>query len=242
VNLSGHIRRHVVGYVAVFLALSGSARALTGTNTVDSGDIVPSGVTSPDVGPDAVTGTKLADGTVASADMADRGVRLADLRANAVDSAKVADRSLGPGEFAPDLLRTRVTDNCGGQAWRFFRLTESFFNCASPVNEVVNTFQTNLPGWALHNGCTAGGIPILRIESTENFATANWFYSDGSALHTGGTALAQGDDVLFNAGPISGQFILSTPGDSSSVPANTITVTFGGTTCPAKATAAVGLL
>ena len=241
-NLSGHIRRHVVGYVAVFLALSGSAHALTGTNTVDSGDIVPSGVTSPDVGPDAVTGAKVADGTLGSLDLADRGVRLADLRANAIDSAKVADRSLAPAEFAPDLLRSRVTDNCGGQAWRFFRLTESFFNCASPVHEVANALQTNLPGWELHNGCTAGGIPILSIESTENFATANWFYSDGSALHTGGTALAQGADIVFSDTPISGQFVLSTPGDGSSVPANTITVTFGGTTCPAKATAAVGLL
>jgi hypothetical protein len=54
--------------------------------------------------------------------------------------------------------------------------------------------------------------------------------------------LAQGDNVVFSDTPISGQFVLSTPGDGSSVPANTITVTFGGTTCPAKATAAVGLL
>ena len=241
-NVSGHIRRHVVGYVAVFLAMTGSAHALTGTNTVDSGDIVPSGVTTPDVALDAVTGVKIADGTLASADLLDRGVRLVDLRADAVDAAKVANGSLNAAEFEPGALQSRVDDSCGGQAWRYFRLTESFFNCASPVHEVDNTFTTNLPGWRLINGCHAAGHPILSIESSENFGRVNWFYSDGVALHTGGTALAKSEEVRFNEGPIWGQFILSNPGNGSSVPVNAITITFGGATCAAKATAAVGLL
>ena len=80
-RVSGHIRTHVVGYVAVFLALSGTAMALPGTNTVDSGDIVPSGVTTPDLGLDAVAAARIADGTVASADLFDQQVRRVDLKA-----------------------------------------------------------------------------------------------------------------------------------------------------------------
>ena len=105
-----------------------------------------------------------------------------------------------------------------------------------------NTFTTILPGWRLVNGCHAAGHPILSIESSENFGTVNWFYSDGIELHTGGIALAESDDVLFNEGPIWGQFILTNPGDGSCVPVNAITLTFEGATCPAKASAAVGLL
>ena len=239
-DLSGHIRKHVVGYVAVFLAMTGSAHALAGTNTVDSGDIVPSGVTTPDLALDAVTGVKIDDGTIGSADLFDQGVRPVHLRAAAVSGTKVEDGSLNLDEFAPDTLRSRVTETCGGQAWRFYRLTEDFFNCATPVHEVENTFTTILPGWRLVNGCHGAGHPILRIESSEDFGTVNWFYSDGVALHADGTALGKSEVVVFNEGPIWGQFILSNPGSSGQ--ANAITVTFGGATCASKATAAVGLL
>jgi hypothetical protein len=120
-------------------------------------------------------------------------------------------------------------------------LTEDSFNCASAVHEVQNTFTTFLPGWRLENNCTGTGNALLSIESTENFGTVNWFYSDGVTLHAGGTALNDGEDVLFNQALISGQFILSNPGNGGSVPANAITVTYGGAACTPKATAAVGL-
>ena len=241
-SLSAHIRKHVVGYVAVFLALTGSAHALAGTNTVDSGDIVPSGVTTPDVGLNAVAGVNIEDGTVASPDLVNEAVRRVDLTPAAVNSAKVANGSLNLDEFAPDTVRSRVTGTCGNQAWRYFRLTENFFNCASAVHAAKPPFTAFLPGWEVGNGCTGPGNPLLRIESTENFATVNWFYSDGVALHTGGTALGESEHVLFNQSPIWGQFILSTPGDGSSVPANSITLTFEGATCPATATTVLGLL
>jgi hypothetical protein len=38
-SVGNHLRSHVVGYVAIFLALTGTAVALPGKNTVDSGDI-----------------------------------------------------------------------------------------------------------------------------------------------------------------------------------------------------------
>ena len=83
---------------------------------------------------------------------------------------------------------------------------------------------------------------ILAIQSTENFGTVNWFYSDGVELHTGGQALADSGQVSFNEGPIWGQFILTNPGDGSFVPVNAITLTFHGATCPGEASVAVGIL
>jgi hypothetical protein len=103
-----------------------------------------------------------------------------------------------------------------------------------------------LPGWRVSNGCHAAGHALLSIESTEDFGTVNWFYSDGAELHTGGIALNDGDDVGFSGGPsggpIWGQFILSNPGDGSFVPINAITLTWHGQTCPGLTTAAVGVL
>lgn len=92
-----HIRSNAVGYVALFVALSGTATALPGKNTVDSGDIAPRQVKSGDLADNAVTNAKLA--------------------ANAVDAGKVADNSLGGSEIDESnldstILQNRVTESC----------------------------------------------------------------------------------------------------------------------------------
>ena len=69
--LSEHLRSNVVGYIAVFLALSGTAVALPGKNKVDSGDIKNGEVKNPDVAADAVTGDKVAPDTLTGDEVAD---------------------------------------------------------------------------------------------------------------------------------------------------------------------------
>src|SRR3954464_8966190 len=49
-RILGHLRSHVVAYVALFFALTGSAAALTGQNTVFSDDITNGEVKSADIG------------------------------------------------------------------------------------------------------------------------------------------------------------------------------------------------
>jgi hypothetical protein len=70
-----HIRSNLVGYVAVFIALSGTAYAidgpLPGQNQVGSGDII--------------------NGEVQTADIKDANLTTADIRANAVTTGKIAD-------------------------------------------------------------------------------------------------------------------------------------------------------
>ena len=68
-GVSEHFRSNVVGYVAMFLALAGSAAALPGSNTVDSGDIVNGEVKRPDVAGAAVTSAKVADDSLTGSDI-----------------------------------------------------------------------------------------------------------------------------------------------------------------------------
>ncbi|MEK6271484.1 MAG: hypothetical protein AABM42_02400 [Actinomycetota bacterium] len=82
--IRAHIRSNVIGYVALFFAISGTAMALPGTNTVNSGDIINGEVRNPDIHTDAVASGKIENGQV----------RQVDLRDTAVDSAKVEDQSL----------------------------------------------------------------------------------------------------------------------------------------------------
>jgi hypothetical protein len=82
--LRHHVRSNVVNYAAVFLALSGTATALAGHNTVFADDIVDGEVRAGDLETDSVTTGKIRDGNVANADVAD----------GAITGAKVADASL----------------------------------------------------------------------------------------------------------------------------------------------------
>jgi hypothetical protein len=51
-RIRAHLRSNVVGYIALFcFAMSGTAAALPGTDTVDSGDIIDGEVKTPDLVP-----------------------------------------------------------------------------------------------------------------------------------------------------------------------------------------------
>lgn len=87
-RFSSHVRSNVVGYVALFMALCGTAYAvdgpLAGQNTVGSGDII--------------------DNEVQTADIKDANLTTADIRVNAVTSGKVLDNTLTPADIADNAL------------------------------------------------------------------------------------------------------------------------------------------
>jgi hypothetical protein len=79
-RIRAHIRGNIVGYIALFFALStGSAVALSGSNTVFTDDIVNDQVYSADVRNDTLSGG---------------GLAAADLRPNAVGTSEVLNNSL----------------------------------------------------------------------------------------------------------------------------------------------------
>jgi hypothetical protein len=82
-----HLRSNVVGYIALFFALStGSAVALSGSNTVFTDDVVDNQVYSADVRNDTLSGG---------------GLAAADLKPGSVGTSEVAADSLGAGDLAP---------------------------------------------------------------------------------------------------------------------------------------------
>lgn len=216
-TVSSHIRRHVVGYVAVFLALTGTgAASLPGTNTVDSGDIVAGGVTAPDVGINGVASGTVADGTVASAELAPLGVKPVDLRANAVNSTNVANGTLGGTDFLASGVQTRITGTCP-RGISFFTSVGSA-SCTSPTRPIdlstpfPGVDSTSIRDWSVSLRCVSGDGSI-NFRSLLNGASANWLYSNGSNDHAGGTTLgANGTASLsFSNDSVTGQIILSNP-------------------------------
>ena len=115
-RIRSYIRQNVLGLVAVFIALSGTAHATHpgGTNTISTDDIQNQAVTTPklannavntqklntnavkteSIANSAVTSVKLADLAVSRPKLADLAVTRPKLASSAVNSSKVADGSL----------------------------------------------------------------------------------------------------------------------------------------------------
>ncbi len=66
-RITSHLRRNVLAVAALFIVLGGTAVALPGKNTVDSGDIRNKTVKTKDIAKQAVTEKKLADNAVTGA-------------------------------------------------------------------------------------------------------------------------------------------------------------------------------
>jgi hypothetical protein len=120
-----HIRNNVVGYIALFLVVTGgTAQALTGSNTVFTDDIVNKEVKTADLGYGAVIANRLAPNSVRSGRVVDESLTGADiggLTGNdvAVDSltgANVDESTLGQVPQAADAATAANANTLGGQS------------------------------------------------------------------------------------------------------------------------------
>ena len=236
-----HFRGNAVGYVGVFLALTGTAVALPGVNTVDSGDIINGEVKAPDIAGDAVSGSKIADGSVGTLDLRDAGVARADLATGAVNGTKVVDGSLGAADINANQIQRRVTGTCTSPEGITSIGADGSVTCASPVfairlfpNAGTNNFidfSGSGPGLALGTSCHIGPLTLVLITNTgSSVATLNWFYSDGSDVFAGGASVAGGADFPFelDGRRIEGQFVFS---DETGVSTINLHALDGGTAC-----------
>jgi hypothetical protein len=89
-----------VAFVALLLALCGTAIALPGRNTVDSGDIKKSGVRSGDIAKNAVTGSKVKNNSLKGADVLESSLGTVPSAASA-GSANTANTANTATEVAP---------------------------------------------------------------------------------------------------------------------------------------------
>src|SRR4029450_11729727 len=91
-----HIRHNVIGYLALFLTLSiGTAWALE-RNSVRSKHIVNGEVKTVDLGPDSVTGAKVADDSLGAAAIGENAVGFSELDAAAFN-ADIAEQGAAFG-------------------------------------------------------------------------------------------------------------------------------------------------
>jgi hypothetical protein len=102
-RLRNHIRGNVVGYLALFLVLTGgTAQALGGSNTVFSDDIVNRQVKSADLDVQAVRGTHLAPNSIRTGKVVDNSLSGDDIAG--LTGADVADGSLTGDDVAGNSL------------------------------------------------------------------------------------------------------------------------------------------
>ena len=101
-TLRSHLRGNAVGYLALFVALSGSAYAahVAGKNTVSSKSIRNGQVKSVDLQDNGVLTGDIQDGAVQSGDVQDGGIQGIDLAPGAIGPANLAADAIGAPGFA----------------------------------------------------------------------------------------------------------------------------------------------
>jgi hypothetical protein len=131
-RVSNHVRSNAIGYVALFVALCGTAYAvdgpLPGQNQVGSGDIIDGEVrtedirdnnlTTADIKPNAVTAGKVLDETLTGADIVDSTVNAGQV--DGIDAAVIDEQTMG-AELPVEIL------NMGGLILRLECVDTDFF-------------------------------------------------------------------------------------------------------------------
>jgi hypothetical protein len=108
-RIGAHLRSNVVGYIALFLVVTGgTAQALNGSNTVTSDDIVNKEVKTADIDTRAVTSNRLAANSVKSGNVIDDSLTGTDVAG--LTGGDVTDDSLTGADVA-DLTGGDVTDD-----------------------------------------------------------------------------------------------------------------------------------
>ncbi len=111
-----HLQSHIVGYLALFVALSGTALALPGQKQVKSNDLADGAVKGKAIAANAVSAPKLQASSVDATKIVDGTITAAELGAGAVGSTQLAPGSvigdkIGQGEINGDKLANSAVDS-----------------------------------------------------------------------------------------------------------------------------------
>jgi hypothetical protein len=137
----------VISVLSLFVALSSTAVALKGKNTVDSGDIKPKAVKAPDIADEAVKARNLTLGAITPFNIGVRTILSENLDDGAVTSPKLAKLSIAYGPInqlgvgdnvvesdASCPIGTRLITGGGSVSGTTAALTGSFPDAAIPGN------------------------------------------------------------------------------------------------------------
>ena len=176
-RIRSHIRSNVVGYIALFLVISGgTAQALNGSNTVFSDDIVNKQVQTADLGINAVTSNRIAPNSVRGGRVVDDSLTGADV--SGLTGADVADDSLTGQNIDESSLGTvPAADNAG--------------------NAVLASNATNAN---LLDGIDSSGFAGNRVyelqKTTDGSANVNGTCPSGDLCYGGGSYCDNGDTMV----------------------------------------------
>jgi hypothetical protein len=109
-----HIRSHYVGYLSLFVALSGVAYAadgpLPGQDQVGSADIIDTEVKAPDIGLGAVRSDEVLDESLGADDIAAGAIGSSEVGSNALTGLDLAGDSVGSSELSPEAFNTEIAE------------------------------------------------------------------------------------------------------------------------------------
>ena len=177
-----------VAFVALLAALSGTAVALPGINTVDSGDIKNSTIRSKDVRNNNLKGSDVRNGSLTGTDVKNDSLTGADINESTlgqVPSANTAN-SANSANTANTATNAGNSSTVGGNAVRVF----SLFG----VTNVGETLLLDLNGLQIFGSCTAGSV-TLTARTTTGDSEISAFSHDAS-----GASEAEDFDDEFNPG------------------------------------------
>ena len=177
-RIRNHIRANVVGYLALFFAISTGTAVAThpgGANTISSGDIINGEVTQPDIAAEAV-GTDqiknnqvrspdIKNGEVGTDDVLDGGIGTADLADGSVNSAKVLDDSLGAGDLATSSVGQSeiATDGVAALEIQDNSIDSGEIVDFSLTNQDVGVLFAEVSGAAALDNSSGGGVTATRV-------------------------------------------------------------------------------
>lgn len=185
----------VVAYLALFVAIGGTAAALPGQNTVNSGDVknetlksqdlkdgaavqgsdvIDDSLTTIDLANDSVFNGEIGNNAVGTSEIADLSVATADLAGGAVTSAKVGNNAVGSGDLATITVAQDPTPfNFGDQdeGNNDYLYGTSIADCPGG-STVIGGGAKWLTGWGGAGGDELQAITEVRLASNGIIATA----------------------------------------------------------------------
>jgi hypothetical protein len=157
-----------VAFVALLAALSGTAIALPGTNSVDSGDIKNGQVKGKDVGRNAVTGKKVKNRSLTGADVRDDSLTGADINESTLGQVPTANTA----NTANNANNANNADAVNGVS-----IIPLDFAVEAPTGDTVLLDDVN--GLTITASCAAG--PTLSADATSSVDGAQFQSSSATS-------------------------------------------------------------
>jgi hypothetical protein len=184
-----------VAFVALLAALSGTAVALPGINTVDSGDIKNGQVKNKDIRKNAVTGKKVKNGSLTGADVKNDSLTGADINESTLGQVPSAN-SANSANTANSATTAGFAANAGAVNGTGVR------RLAVDIGPNSNATVLSQNGLTLALSCDASGLGTLTATTSVTDSDLYFWGYDTDDATAGGIAGTDLEDGAFDTGDV----------------------------------------